>query len=401
MPKISQLTELTTLQTGSIIPVVDGLVTKKVTMGTLVGFLNVETGVIPSGTVSSSGQLNDLGAVTTSSLNSLSASISTSIGIISTSMATQDGVSGQINQLSSSISTTTYRISGSSLSTSSFNIYTSSNDTKVNFLINKTGSFATTGSNIFIGNQTINGINFSTSSHIKFVNDGLPASANNDIEIKAGNIRITSSIDNDVSGNIGNAANIGIHISGNVFLTGAFQMGDIFGGYGYFANYGTTSLYGELYSPTLNKFLETSSFNSYTSSIPSISSGSWIPTFVSGNASLNATVSSSMGYYQKIGNIVHFTLNATLTTAAGGGDGTIKFYPPILPSYNFAEGTPVLGRYDEVLGTATVYSINSGGSEAYVYTDTSGSKLITLYALDIPSVQDNTIRVSVSAQYRI
>jgi hypothetical protein len=417
MPKISQLAELLTLKTGSIIPVVDGLVTKKVTMGTLVGFLNVETGVIPSGTVSSSGQLNDLGAVTTSSLNSLSGSISS----------------------------TTYRISGSSLSTSSFNIYTSSNDAKVNSLINNTGSFATTGSNQFNGTQSITGsltvsggINFSTSSHIKFVNDGFAYSANNDIEIKAGNIRISSSMNNP---------NTGLHISGNTFITGFIQIGTIYGNwnsyiqnYGNLNVYGTSNLYGELYSPSLGKYLQTSSFeiytgsasinvsgainsatqslsssialinstqlstssfNSYTSSIPSISSGSWIPNFVSGNLYLSGTLSSSYGYYQKIGNIVNFTLTATLITNGSSGDGTIKFYPPLLPSYNFNEAGPVLGRYDEVIGTATVYSINTGGAEAYIYTDTTGSKLITLYATDGVTPFNNTVRISVSAQYKL
>jgi hypothetical protein len=42
------------------------------------------------------------------------------------------------------------------VTTSSFNAYTSSNDQKVNSLINATGSYATTGSNTFRGAQTIN-----------------------------------------------------------------------------------------------------------------------------------------------------------------------------------------------------------------------------------------------------
>ncbi len=43
------------------------------------------------------------------------------------------------------------------LDTGSFNSYTSSNDTKVNDLISKTGSYATTGSNVFKGSQVISG----------------------------------------------------------------------------------------------------------------------------------------------------------------------------------------------------------------------------------------------------
>ena len=48
--------------------------------------------------------------------------------------------------------------------TSSFNDYTSSNDQKVNSLISFTGSYATTGSNQFIGNQTITGSVYISSS---------------------------------------------------------------------------------------------------------------------------------------------------------------------------------------------------------------------------------------------
>jgi hypothetical protein len=43
-------------------------------------------------------------------------------------------------------------------SSASFNTYTSSNDQKVNSLIAATGSYATTGSNSFIGNQIVNGV---------------------------------------------------------------------------------------------------------------------------------------------------------------------------------------------------------------------------------------------------
>jgi len=44
-----------------------------------------------------------------------------------------------------------------SVSNTTFNAYTASNDQKVNSLIAATGSYATTGSNTFTGNQTVNG----------------------------------------------------------------------------------------------------------------------------------------------------------------------------------------------------------------------------------------------------
>jgi hypothetical protein len=58
--------------------------------------------------------------------------------------------------LSQSVAVTTLTINGK-LGTGSFESYTSSNDAKVNSLIEKTGSYATTGSNTFIGNQIISG----------------------------------------------------------------------------------------------------------------------------------------------------------------------------------------------------------------------------------------------------
>jgi hypothetical protein len=57
---------------------------------------------------------------------------------------------------------------GSLVTTASFNAYTSSNDQKVNSLIAATGSFATTGSNTFKGDQLISGSN----NHLLFQRDG-------------------------------------------------------------------------------------------------------------------------------------------------------------------------------------------------------------------------------------
>jgi hypothetical protein len=58
------------------------------------------------------------------------------------------------------------------LSSSIFNNYTSSNDGKVNSLINKTGSYATTGSNVFKAGQTIGGNLFLSASNPLLYNTG-------------------------------------------------------------------------------------------------------------------------------------------------------------------------------------------------------------------------------------
>ena len=81
--------------------------------------LQVDTGSVPSGTISGSQQIIDLGFATTSSVNQ-------------------------------------------KLDTGSFNSYTSSIDTRIDGIEAKTGSYATTGSNVFVGDQTITGSLFSS-----------------------------------------------------------------------------------------------------------------------------------------------------------------------------------------------------------------------------------------------
>ena len=112
---------------------------------------------------------------TTSSLTTLSGSIATTDLGQNNRLTSIEGITGSLattsslTNLSSSIATTDLNqnnvIAGlattssvnTKLDTGSFNSYTSSNDSKVNSLINATGSYATTGSNVFQGLQTISG----------------------------------------------------------------------------------------------------------------------------------------------------------------------------------------------------------------------------------------------------
>jgi hypothetical protein len=77
------------------------------------------------------------------------ASLFTSVSNLNQSSASQQVSINALNAYTASQS-------GSFVTTSSFNSYTASNDSKVNQLIAKTGSYATTGSNTFNGLQTIN-----------------------------------------------------------------------------------------------------------------------------------------------------------------------------------------------------------------------------------------------------
>ena len=106
-----------------------------------------------SSSVSTSiGSLSGSIAITTSDLSS-------SVGSLSSSVATTtSGLSSSIGSLSSSVATTTSDLSSSIGSLSSSVATTTSNiQGRATSLEGKTGSYATTGSNIFQGDQTITG----------------------------------------------------------------------------------------------------------------------------------------------------------------------------------------------------------------------------------------------------
>jgi hypothetical protein len=115
---------------------------------------------------SNSGSLNLLGGINLIGTQIVTGSITITNGITgSANFETLINVpnlfsSSSFNTYTSSVNTYTGNTStliATKLDTSSFNTYTSSNDGKVNSLTSKTGSYATTGSNIFIGNQGVTG----------------------------------------------------------------------------------------------------------------------------------------------------------------------------------------------------------------------------------------------------
>jgi hypothetical protein len=136
--------------TSSIDARVDAL---ELETGSLENLINqkLDTGSFNTYTSSNDAKVNSLinatgSYATTSSLTALSQSVAVTdlaqnnrLGSLETATGS---LQNQINQ---------------KLDSGSFNTYTSSNDTKVNDLISKTGSYATTGSNVFNGTQTISG----------------------------------------------------------------------------------------------------------------------------------------------------------------------------------------------------------------------------------------------------
>jgi hypothetical protein len=175
---------------------------------------------IPSGTVSGSDQL-------TSSFDWRYERKGT--GIISSSAQIRSDISGSFTDVSSSISKRIYSLEQT---TGSLNIFTGSANSRLNSLETNTGSYATTGSNTFIGNQKITG-SLDVSGSISFVFatgsfsgifQGMPSSSAQikvllPTGVSSGSEQFTSSYDiryeRKGTGLVSSSAQIGSDISGS------------------------------------------------------------------------------------------------------------------------------------------------------------------------------------------
>jgi len=163
MPKISALSTISQLTTSSILPVVDGNETQKVTLERVIEFVSASLDV----TFTTEIELMRSASSITSSLNEFAtASNLLANQKLSTSSYNTDSASFNIRINNISVDTSSLVL------ISTFNTYTSSNDSKVNSLINKTGSYATTGSNVFKAGQTIGGNLFLSASNPLLYNTG-------------------------------------------------------------------------------------------------------------------------------------------------------------------------------------------------------------------------------------
>ena len=169
-------------------------------VSTSIGSLSGSIAITTSDLSSSVGSLSSSVATTTSGLTStitsLSSSVSSSIGSLSSSVATTtSGLSSSIGSLSSSVATTTSDLSSSIGSLSSSVATTTSNiQGRATSLEGKTGSYATTGSNIFQGDQTITGslyisqnLIIAGSSSIQHISSSIVNIADNIITVNAQN----------------------------------------------------------------------------------------------------------------------------------------------------------------------------------------------------------------------
>ena len=110
--------------------------------------------------VSSSQQITDFGFATTSSVLNIDTSslvTTSSFNTFTSSLNSTFATDLEVSVVSGAIATTTGILQNSFTTTSSFNSYTASINSLTSSLVSKTGSYASTGSNIFNGNQTISG----------------------------------------------------------------------------------------------------------------------------------------------------------------------------------------------------------------------------------------------------
>jgi hypothetical protein len=148
--RISQLNQHTTPSGSDLLVIVNNNETKKITYADLVVSL---TG--------SETDLSSLNAFTASYFTS-SASFDSRVDILenwSSSLTNTFATDLEVQIVSSSVAATIGIVSQATglVSTSSFNSFTQSIDSRIDSLENKTGSFATTGSNLFVGDQNISG----------------------------------------------------------------------------------------------------------------------------------------------------------------------------------------------------------------------------------------------------
>lgn len=99
-----------------------------------------------------------------------------------------------------------------------------------------------------------------------------------------------------------------------------------------------------------------------------ITGSTFTPNITNGANLFSAAINKTSGYYQKIGNIVQFTMHAEFANASGQQSGTYQFDLPIAPNNNWS------GSFGLVNGTATLHSNN--GAQAGVLYVVNGSKKV-------------------------
>lgn len=123
-----------------------------------------------------------------------------------------------------------------------------------------------------------------------------------------------------------------------------------------------------------------------------ITGSTFTPNITSAVNLFSGTINKTSGYYQKIGNIVSFTIHAEFGNAAGQQAGTYQFDLPIAPNNNWS------GSFGLVNGTTNIHS-NNTGARSYMYVVTGTKKVY--FDGDRGGTSAAPIYTHVSGQYTI
>lgn len=107
------------------------------------------------------------------------------------------------------------------------------------------------------------------------------------------------------------------------------------------------------------------------SSLQTVTGSTFVPNITNGANLFSGTINKASGYYQKIGNIVSFTMHAEFGNASGQQSGTFQFDLPIAPNNNWS------GSWGLVNGTTDIHS--SVGTDAGAFSKlyvVNGSKKV-------------------------
>jgi hypothetical protein len=412
MPKISQLPPVEAITTGSIIPVVENGITQKLSVGKLFEFLSgaldetfaTETELMLT---ASAGSVNTSSLVTTSSFNSYTSSndgkwntlggqtgsfvteAETGSFVTNVSMflsksafdtytgSAANAVSSAINAATSSLSSSNAALDNIQLFTSSFNTFTSSfNSYTASVVSVNTGSFATTGSNQFNGNQSVTG-SLIVSGGFEVKNSGYSWSFESNGRTKIPNITFNSDRGN---GMVGIKPAIGIE-----FQIETSTAESSVGPWSFGLDGTLTAPSGGANITRVANLITTSSFNTFTSSVNSTtqSLNNFTASVIATGSNINsftASVNGKTGSFATTGSN-EFNGNQTITGSLNHGLGNTA-----AGENSHAEGdsTQAIGNFSHAEGLGTIAYGGRSHAEGQdtiasgSYSHTEGNQTIAL-----------------------
>ena len=128
------------------------------------------------------------------------------------------------------------------------------------------------------------------------------------------------------------------------------------------------------------------------SSLQTVTGSTFVPNITNSVNLFSGTINKTSGYYQKIENIVSFTMHAEFANVVGQQAGTYQFDLPIAPNNNWS------GSFGLVNGTATLHS-NNGLQTGTLYV-VNGSKKV-YFDGNRGGTSTAPIYTHISAQYTI